>query len=155
VIGNVAGFVDSRQRERDNVRNLQRQQAEAYRQTEENAALQRAKIAGDAEKAEKDRLQALRRAVGRQRANFGVQGTGSEGGSAQAVLLGLFDESEDERLERERLDRLRFSDIDLGLDQQRRLNVLQLEQLRSRQSLGFSNPYDFYTSTIAGRRSGW
>ena len=69
-------------------------------------ALQRlqAEQAAQMETARKD---ALRRAVSRQRANFGAQGTGSTGGSADAVLLGLFSESEEERAERERLDHLR------------------------------------------------
>ena len=69
-------------------------------------ALQRlqAEQAAQMETARKD---ALRRTVSRQRANFGAQGTGSTGGSADAVLLGLFSESEEERAERERLDHLR------------------------------------------------
>jgi hypothetical protein len=53
------------------------------------------------------RRDALRRAVARQRASFGAQGVGSSGGSADAVLLGLFDESEEQKAERQRLDDLR------------------------------------------------
>lgn len=57
--------------------------------------------------AESARKDALRRAVARQRASFSAQGTGSAGGSADAVLLGLFTESEEDRVKRERLDSLR------------------------------------------------
>lgn len=56
---------------------------------------------------ESARKDALRRAVARQRASFGAQGTGSASGSADAVLLGLFSESEEDRVKRERLDSLR------------------------------------------------
>lgn len=125
------------------------------RHAEANAAYQREKIAGDAAKAEKDRVQALRRAVGRQRASFGASGISSDGGSAQAILLGMFNESDEERQERERLDRLRFQEIDMGMEHNRRLNVLQMQQMRSRSDLGLRYPYEFYTSTALGRRSGW
>ena len=54
------------------------------------------------------------RAVARQRANFGSSGISSDSGSGQAVLLGLFDETEDELARREQLDNLRNRALDLG-----------------------------------------
>ncbi len=60
---------------------------------------------------------------------------GSGSGSAQAVLLGLFDESEDERTKREELDSLRLTALDQNIGQSRALNVLQRTQLAERQRL--------------------
>ena len=107
---------------------LQEQQAAA-------AALNRQKIALDAGNAEEERKKALRRAVSRQRANFGAQGISSGGGSAQAVLLGLFEESDAEKQKREQLDALRLTSIDQELGQQKSLNVLQRTQLQEKQKI--------------------
>lgn len=118
------------------LRQLQERQNESLAKSQEEAALNRERIAADAKETESRRRQALKRSVARQRARFGSSGieTGSSG-SAQAVLLGLFDESEEDRSQREKLDQLRFNAIDQSLDQQRRLNVLQRTQLKSRQDL--------------------
>ncbi|PCI55951.1 MAG: hypothetical protein COB36_03920 [Alphaproteobacteria bacterium] len=108
---------------------LQEQQAAA------DAALNRQKIAIDAGNAEEERKKALRRAVSRQRANFGAQGISSGGGSSQAVLLGLFEESDAEKKKREQLDALRLTSIDQDLAQQKSLNVLQRTQLQEKQKI--------------------
>ena len=118
------------------LRQLRQQQNAQVREQEQNATLERDKIKAEAEATEKRRVSALRRAVARQRAQFGGSGlTSNGGGSAQAVLLGLFDESDDERVERERLDELRNRTLDQNLENRRSLNVLQLSQLRERQRL--------------------
>lgn len=80
------------------LRQLQARQNEALAKSQEEAALDRERIAAEAAEAESRRRQALKRSVARQRARFGSSGieTGSSG-SAQAVLLGLFDESEEDR----------------------------------------------------------
>ncbi|MCB1530917.1 MAG: transporter [Rhodospirillales bacterium] len=128
------------------LRQLQARQNEALAKSQEEAALDRERIAAEAAEAESRRRQALKRSVARQRARFGSSGieTGSSG-SAQAVLLGLFDESEEDRSQREKLDRLRLNAIDQNLEQQRRLNVLQRTQLKARQDL---------EESIAGRSYG-
>lgn len=105
------------------------------RQQKENAALQKEQIRLTAESTDAERRAALRRAVARQRAAYGSSGTGSSDGSAQAVLLGLFDESEEERAQRESLDALKTSAIDQGVSQQQRINTLQLTQLKERNRL--------------------
>lgn len=87
---------------------LKQRQALDERQRAQDAELQRQSIALDAQEAEESRREALRRAVSRQRANFGAQGVGSGSGSSQAVLLGLFEESDDEKRRREELDNLLF-----------------------------------------------
>lgn len=102
------------------------------KQDAERAALEKEKIRLDAEQAESARQSALRRAVARQRARFGASGISSNSGSAQALLLGLFDESEDDLNQRTALDTLKAAAIDQGLTQQQRINTLQLTQLRER-----------------------
>lgn len=101
----------------------------------EQAALQKEQLRLTGEQAEVERRSALRRAVARQRAQFGASGIGSSGGSSQAVLLGMFDESDEDRQQRESLDALKTSAIDQGYAQQTRINTLQLTQLKERDRL--------------------
>lgn len=101
----------------------------------EQAALQKEQIRLTGEQAEAERRAALRRAVARQRAQFGASGVGTSGGSSQAVLLGLFDESDEERRQREALDALKTNTVDQGYAQQARINTLQLIQLKERDRL--------------------
>ncbi len=117
------------------LKQLQEQQRLQEQQAAQNAALDRQKIAVDARQDEEERKAALRRAVSRQRANFGSQGISSAGGSSQAVLLGLFEETEDEKRRREELDQIRLTGIDQSLNQQSALNVLQRTQLQERNNL--------------------
>jgi hypothetical protein len=114
---------------------LRAQQGLAEMTAVEQAALDRQNIAANAQNAEAARRTALRRATARQRATFGAQGLSANDGSGEAVLLGLFDESDADRQSRERLDTLRNQAIDQNLDQQQRINVLQRTQLQERQSL--------------------
>lgn len=117
------------------LRQLQEQQQADLLSAREQAALDRQQIALNAEIAEENRRRALKRAVARQRANFGAQGVGSGAGSSQAVLLGLVNESDEEREQRERLDALRNNAINQDLSQQVRLNTLQRTQLQQRNDL--------------------
>lgn len=119
------------------LKQLQDAQRLQERQAAQSAALQREQLANAAADAESARIKALRRAVSRQKAQFGgVSGTGSADGSAQAVLLGLFEETDEDRAQRERLDDIRNRSLDLGLAQGRAINVLQRTQLRERQNIG-------------------
>ncbi len=130
--------VSNRQQEKEDrlaLDQLKRQQTLQQRQLEEKAALERQQIALNAKLTEEQRQTALRRAVARQRANFGAQGVGSATGSSQAVLLGLFDESDDERQRREELDALRVTALDQNVSQNRALNILQRTQLSERQKI--------------------
>lgn len=113
---------------------LQAQQKLQAEQLAAQTALDKQKIATDAAAAEQDRRNALKRAVARQRASFGAQGV-SSGGSSSAVLLGLFDESEDERKDREVLDTLKTAALDQQISQNESLNLLQQQQLREKQKL--------------------
>lgn len=118
------------------LKQLQTTQRLQARQAADDAALNRERLAAEAAGAENARLAALRRAVARQRANFGVQGVGSDGGSSGAVLLGLFDESEDELAQREKMDDIRNRALDMGMAQRGAINTLQYTQLKERQKIG-------------------
>ncbi|MEC7028226.1 MAG: transporter, partial [Pseudomonadota bacterium] len=98
-------------------------------------ALSREKLAAEAKNAEENRLSALRRAVARQRASFGATGLSANEGSAEAVLLGLFEETDQDRQQRERLDTLRNRALDNDLASTQSLNVLQRSQLAQQQRL--------------------
>lgn len=114
---------------------LEQQQKLSERQNAQNASLQKQEIDAKTQEAELKRRQALKRAVARQRAQFGGSGVATGDGSSEAVLLGLFEESDAERKSREQLDQLRKQSIDQNLLQQKNVNTLQRTQLAERQRL--------------------
>ena len=114
---------------------LSAQQALDQQQAEQDAGLQRQKIASDALTAEQTRRAALRRAVAKQRAQFGGSGLTGGDGSTEAVLLGMFEESETDKATSTRLDTLRNAAIDQSLNDRQALNVLQRTQIQERQTL--------------------
>lgn len=137
LVSSQVGVHEAQKEQELALRNLQQQQRLNQKQLAQQNALEREQIAEQARTDEENRRSALRRAVARQRAQFGSSGLGNVGnGSQEAVLLGLFDETEEELAQRERLDNLRNRALDLGASQQRSLNILQLEQLRQQQNLG-------------------
>lgn len=91
--------------------------------------------AAESRNAESARLQALRRSVARQRAMFSAQGVGSSGGSSEAVLLGLFDESEEDKRKREEMDGLKSRLEQVRIDGNNKQNLLQLTSLIEKQRL--------------------
>jgi len=117
------------------LRQLQAQQQQQQAIASKTAALDRQEIAAKTGEAERKRRDALKRAVARQRASFGASGVSNNGGSSEAVLLGLFEESEDQKAERERLDNLKLNTIDQNLKNQKRVNTLQRTQLAERQKV--------------------
>ena len=114
---------------------LKAQQDAGARAAADEAALSHEKILADAKTAEGERLAALRRAVARQRASYGAGGIDSGDGSAEAVLLGLFEESDEDRRRRERLDDIRNRALDQDIAARQSLDVLQQTQLKQRQQL--------------------
>ncbi len=134
--GNEAAYRESANSQALALKQLKQTQAEHLRQMQENAAREREKIAANASAAETERRAALKRAVARQRAAYGASGIGNQlDGSNEAVLLGLFSESDSERAAREKLDTLRTAALDQDITQQKRLNVLQASQLKEKQKL--------------------
>ena len=125
---------------------LQERQRLAEQQAAQNAAAQSDIRAVESAQDEERRQAALRRAVARQRASFGASGIAAgTGGSSEAVLLGFIEETEEELERRNQLDTLRNRSADLGVSQQRSVNILQATQLAERQNLGrlFNLPISF------------
>lgn len=82
------------------------------------------------------RQRALRSAVARQRASFGASGIAqSDGGSAQAVLLGLYNESDAEQAQQDSLNALRDRSLQLSEAQLAQRNLLSLTQSQENQQL--------------------
>ncbi len=117
------------------LQHLQAQQKLSTHHQAEQNALARDRIATESRQAQEDRQRALRRAMARQRVAFGAQGINPSEGSAEAVLLGLFEETEQDRTDRERLDNLRYQALSQQESQREALNVLQRTQLQQQQRL--------------------
>ncbi len=117
------------------LKQLKQDQALQKKQTAQDIALEKERLSLEARNAETTRKDALKRSVARQRAQFGAQGVGSGGGASQAVLLGLFEESENERQKREATDALRARAIDKNVAQQSALNILQRTQLAEKNKI--------------------
>jgi hypothetical protein len=133
--GNSQALKDQKKQQALALAQLKGQQAEAQQTAAAQAALAKQQLQAQAQSAEDDRLQSLRRAVARQRAAYGAQGVDSGDGSSQAVLLGMFDESDQDKQNRAQLDTLRSAAIDQNLAAQTGADVLQLSQLQQRQRL--------------------
>ncbi|MGQ0528074.1 MAG: hypothetical protein ACT4OY_08635 [Alphaproteobacteria bacterium] len=131
---NAVNFVTGRD-QNQTLKMLRERQNLTQAQLEANAALDKERLAAQADADKSSRLAALRRAMARQRAQFGASGVGSAGGSSQAVLLGLFDETEEELAQREKLDGIRSRATDLDVSNSRSLNLLNATQLAQRQNL--------------------
>ena len=142
----------ARRQQQNAMDQLQHLQDEELRKAQENAALEKQKIFANAETAETKRQAALKRAVARQRARYGGSGIeANSSGSAQALLLGMFDESEDEKRQRETLDNLRFNALDQDIEQRQRMNVLQRTQLAEKQKIERSMSAYNSSKSILGR----
>ena len=127
---------DLQMQQQNQLDQLAAQQAANMQIAEQNAALERQQIEQQAADDERRRQNALRRSAARQRAEFGASGiSAASGGSGEAVLLGLFEQSEEEKNEAEALDRLRFAALDQELENKKTLNLLQSQQLKANQDL--------------------
>lgn len=139
-VANILNQNDTAERRnRQALEQLQQRQRLEEQRANEKAVLDRQEIETKAQAAEKQRRAALKRAVARQRARFSASGVSSGDGSSEAVLLGLFEESEEEKANRERLDNIRTQSIDQNLANQRRVNTLQRTQLAERSRLSNSS----------------
>lgn len=137
VLDQTTDLINNRndQRADQSLEQLQERQRLEEEQALKAANLQRQEISLKTQEAEQKRRSALKRAVARKRASFGGAGISSNNGSSEAVLLGMFDESDEERQNRERLDNIRLQSIDNDLANVKRVNTLQRTQLASRQRL--------------------
>ncbi|MBU0801055.1 MAG: hypothetical protein KKA05_08625 [Alphaproteobacteria bacterium] len=115
---------------------LKAQQQMDEQQAAQDANLARQDIAAEAADADAARRAALKRAVARQKVSMASQGiSAADDGSSEAILLGMFQETENDRVTRTRLDGLREQAIGQNLAQKQALNILQRSQLAERQRL--------------------
>jgi len=140
IIGTGANII-AQQQMRDE---LQRQQETALAQLQsrqnldesvsaQNAELEKTRISAEAQSAASRRNAALRRAVARQKTLFSAQGL--SGGSAEAVLLGMYNDADMDAAEQTRLDGLRTTALDQQLAAQKQKNLLESAQMAERQRL--------------------
>ena len=119
-----------------------RRQTQSYRQAEQDyaqkqqdlsaeLAAQQQQIKIDADADSTSRRDALRRAMARQKAQFGGQGIDSSDGSAEAILLGLTQQSEAEQDQQDKLNQLRSQALQNNAATQSRKNLLALNQAKS------------------------
>lgn len=111
-----------------NIANRVSQQRQADKQAKTTLRQQQQTIALQADKDETARRDALRRAVARQRAAFGAQGIDSRDGSAEAILLGLTKQAEQEQATQDQLTHLRQSALEQSAASKQRKNLLNLNQ---------------------------
>lgn len=105
--------------------------------------LRKQEILLDAGEAERIRRQSLKRAVAKRKAEFGSSGIAIGDGSSEAVLLGLFQDSEAERLKNAQADQLRFQTLDQSVTNKKRLNTLTRTQEAEKAKLtNASNPFE-------------
>lgn len=90
------------------------------------ASLNKESIALDQKADEEARQRALRASVAQQRARFGASGVSSNDGSGEAVLLGLFEQTQEELDARAERDRLRARAVDIGRDYTSTKNLLSI-----------------------------
>lgn len=133
VLGGVANFAQPFIQDRVDSKHLKEQNALQQKLNAQAASLKQEQNRVETQAADSQRRAALKRAMARQRANFGAQGVGSGAGSSEAVLLGLFDQSDEEREAAEKLSALREQAINQNLGAQSQLNLLQQTQLRENQ----------------------
>lgn len=117
------------------LKQLQAKQALTQSSLEADVAQEKAELLLEKQQTESARLKALKRAVAKQRANFAGQGISSSGGSSEAVLLGLFEDSEDDQETSDTLSALKTKALESSLAENKALNVLQRTQLLEKQAL--------------------
>ena len=151
VIGNIVGTVTAidstlntlgalggkQQQDQQNLalQQLKDRQALELKIQKRQAQADKEKIYANAQSAEQERLKALKRAVASRKAKYGAQGISTNNGSAEAVLLGLFEETEDDANAAQRLDAIKLGAIDQELKNQKALNLLQVSQLKQQYDL--------------------
>lgn len=112
------------------------------RQLQQNAALQKQKNLLTLEQTESNRLAKLRKSIAAQRASMAGRGIEPTGGSADAVLQGLVDDSNAESQNSYAQTALDNARIDANLGSETQLNLLQKEQMKQKtalNSIGYFN----------------
>tara|TARA_B100001750_G_C15416021_1_gene550307 strand:+ start:247 stop:747 length:501 start_codon:yes stop_codon:yes gene_type:complete len=116
------------------MQNLQAQQGLSLAEAQKKAEAERRQLALNAQADEKRRQDALRRAIARQNATRGAGGI-STSGSNEAILLGLYNDADEDRDYASALDQLRYNTLDTNLSNLQSRSVLDRTQLAERQRL--------------------
>lgn len=106
----------------------QKTYAESERNIAEQAALDETNAALETAEETRQRKNALKRATASRQAAFGGQGIDTTDGSGEAVILGLFQESDEDKKYRDRLDTIKRQSREQNNAAKRRRNLLNLQQ---------------------------
>lgn len=118
------------------MKQLQDRQKIDEQQSADDAALQKQKLETEAQTSADRRKSALRRAVARQKTLFSAQGlSAADSGSSEAVLLGLYDDSNLDQAAEDKITGLKSAAIEQALAQKKQTNLLQSAQLAEQQRL--------------------
>ena len=117
------------------IRQLQERQRLEQDRLAKKTTLDKQKIQIKSAEDERKRRRALKRAVARSQVSFAGRGLANGGGSSDAILLGLFNETDQDRADRKALDRIRTTALDQNLDNRTSRNLLETNQLRAEQRL--------------------
>lgn len=112
------------------------------RQLQQNSAIQKQKNLLALEQTESNRLAKLRKNIASQRAAMAGRGIAATGGSADAVLQGMIEDSNVESQNNYTQTALDNARIDANLGSETQLNLLQKEQLKQKtalNSIGYFN----------------
>jgi len=120
---------------------LRARQDASFQAADAEAQGRTAALAQQSAEDERRRRDALRRAMGRTRADLGGQGVGTADGSGEAILLGLVGDTEAESGAAARADQIKRQAIQQELDNARRRNLLEQAQLAQRQRLDFMSKF--------------
>lgn len=127
-LGTVAGIVQpyqaASQKNREADLKLQQLQQSVAQQKKQNLLAQ--------EQSETERRAKLRSLLSSQRASFGGRGLDTSSGSSEAVLQGMLEDSDQERVSSASKVAAANQELDQQVAQQKRLNLLQKEQLRQK-----------------------
>lgn len=127
-LGTVAGIVQPYQA----VSQKNREADLKLQQLQQSMAQQKKQNLLTLEQNETERRAKLRSLLSQQRASFGGRGLDTTSGSSEAVIQGMLDDSDQERAASESKVLAANKELDQQVSQQKRLNLLQKEQLRQK-----------------------
>ncbi len=127
-LGTVAGIVQPYQA----VSQKNREADLKLQQLQQSVAQQKKQNLLTLEQNDAERRAKLRTLLSQQRASFGGRGLDTTSGSSEAVIQGMLDDSDQERAASESKVLAANKELDQQVSQQKRLNLLQKEQLRQK-----------------------
>jgi len=131
VIGGIDSYKDSGRE----YKQMQQKNALELKNLQNKTAYEKAQMRLDAEQDDAERREKLRRAIAKQRAQYGASGIDADSGSAAAYLLGIENLSDEQRAEREALLAMKSSILEENYNSMKRVNTLELTQLKERNKL--------------------